>query len=133
MYLNYIAILLILLILFQFLSTIKNLKEGLENKSNDNEATAYKAYSSDPLILAQHNAGNIKFLNEHMKDLIQLKNQIPAMQLDIKNIKKNITKLQHMAAAQSTANAHQSIANNKYIPKDMKKEMKKNLNKKIKK
>ena len=30
MYLNYIAILLLLLILFQFLSTIKNLKEGLD-------------------------------------------------------------------------------------------------------
>ena len=40
MYLNYIAILLLLLILFQFLSTIKNLKEGLENKSDDNDATA---------------------------------------------------------------------------------------------
>ena len=124
MYLNYIAILLLLLILFQFLSTIKNLKEGLENKSDDNDATAYKAYSSDPLILAQHNAGNIKFLNEHMKDLIQLKNQIPVMQSDITNIKKNIKQMQQVAAAQSTAHAHQSIANNKYIPKDMKKNLK---------
>lgn len=124
MHLNYIAILLLLLILFQFLSTIKNLKEGLENKSDDNDATAYKAYSSDPLILAQHNAGNIKFLNEHMKELIQLKNQIPAIQLDIKNIKKNITRLQHMAAVQSTASAHQSITNNKYIPNGMKQNLK---------
>ena len=123
MYLNYIAILLLLIIIFQFLSTFKNIQEGLENKP-ETEATAYKSYSSDPLILAQHNAGNIKFLNEHKKDLIELKNQIPAMQLDIKNIKKSITRLQHISAVQSTANAHQSIANNKYIPKDMKQNLK---------
>ena len=128
MYLNYIAILLLLLILFQFLSTIKNLKEGLENKSDDNDATAYKAYSSDPLILAQHNAGNIKFLNEHMKDLIQLKNQIPVMQSDITNIKKNIKQMQQVAAAQSTAHAHQSLLKNRFVSKDMKKKFKNKTN-----
>ena len=113
MYFNYIAILLLLIVLFQFLSTFVQIKEGLENKPD--EESTYKGYGNDPLILAQHNAGNIKFLNEHMKDLINLKNQIPSMQLDIKNMKKQMGVLQHVTSVQANATAQHAAVNSKYL------------------
>ena len=119
MYFNYIAILLLLIVLFQFLSTFVQIKEGLENKPDQN--STYKGYGNDPLILAQHNAGNIKFLNEHMKDLINLKNQIPSMQLGIKNMKKQMGALQkkmgvlqHVSSLQANATAQHAVLNSKY-------------------
>ena len=62
-----------------FIGTSFHLIEGMEN--------SYKEYGgTDPMILAQQNAGNIEYLKSRMEEVTNVKNDIVTMKQDIQTM-----------------------------------------------
>ena len=64
-----------------FIGTSFHIIEGMEN------TTEYKDYGgSDPMILAQQNAGNIEYLKSRMEEVTNVKNDVVTMKQDIQTM-----------------------------------------------
>lgn len=69
----------ILLILNEIINAMK--KPIIEGASNNN-GDEFQSYPQDPLILAQQNAGNIKFLKNRFTQVDQLTKEIAQQNID---------------------------------------------------
>lgn len=78
-----------------FIGKSFKLIEGMENE--------YKEYnSSDPMILAQQNAGNIEYLKSRMKDVESVKGDVDTMKQDMQTMQIQIDGLVQQQADMAT-------------------------------
>jgi hypothetical protein len=80
-----------------YIGTSFHLIEGLEN------STEYKEYGgSDPMILAQQNAGNIEYLKSRMEEVNNVKNDVNTMKQDIQTMQIQVDGLVQQQADMAT-------------------------------
>lgn len=80
-------------IMFAFICAVFH-RQMLEGMDNPDSTPEYKDYShSDPLILAQQNAGNISFLKQQVDGLPALTQQVKSIQDNINSLQDQINQL----------------------------------------
>ena len=72
----------------------ESILEGLENENeNSTNSTSYKSYNNDPMILAQQNAGNIKYLKGRISKIDNMNNQISKLKNQINQLQQQVNEL----------------------------------------
>uniref|UniRef100_A0A6C0B1E2 Uncharacterized protein n=1 Tax=viral metagenome TaxID=1070528 RepID=A0A6C0B1E2_9ZZZZ len=93
----------ICLLIYQIILAWFPTMEGMESDSTNTSTSTYQDYDtkSDPLILAQQNAGNIEYLKQQITTLLKLDKQV-------QDISGNVTVLNDQVAGLAKAQADAS-------------------------
>ena len=111
MLIGFLIVFFIFLIVYQIFLEFTNTNESfIEGFNSGNGNIVYQPYdtNSNPLILAQQNAGNIEYLNGQLSQLNGLDKEVQDISANVVTLNQQVT-----ALVQAQANASQQLVGNK--------------------